>query len=108
MSYQGNVNVNVTVNGENQAITATHSNVAVTNASTILLSENFNRKYLLLVNNSDTIIFINLNGAATVGQGIPLHPNGSYEMSANYITTSGIQAIHNATGEKTILITEGV
>ncbi|MCZ2396125.1 MAG: hypothetical protein LC100_06225 [Chitinophagales bacterium] len=108
MSYNGNVNVNVTVNGENPCISATHSNVAVTNVSTVLLPENPERKYLLLVNNSDATVFLNLSGIAVENEGIPLHPNGSYEMSGSYITKSEIQAVHNNAGEKTILVTEGV
>lgn len=104
-----NVNVQVTVTGgESTPITPTHSIVEVGVANTLVLDANPNRKYLLIANNSDTDMYINLEGDAVVGQGIPLNKGGNYQMSSNYISVGAINAIHNGVGNKQLLVTEGI
>lgn len=102
------VDVLVTVNAESQLqpIVITHSNVEVSPANTILLPENPNRKYVLIANNSDVDVYISFGVDAAIGSGVPINAGGSYEMSANYISNSQINAISEGSG--VLLVTEGV
>jgi len=96
----------------NGAYTApTHSAATVTSTTGQALAANANRKYALLVNDSDTAIYIKLGAAAVANEGIRLNANGgSYEMSDLHgnLYTGAINAIHGSTGNKTLLVTEGV
>lgn len=90
---------------------ATHTTVSVATTSTQLIAANAVRLYLLIVNDSDTPIYLSLNGASAVGAGIRLNPGGgSFELShkAGNLFTGAINAIHGATGTKNVLATEGV
>lgn len=91
-------------------VTATHSAYSVTNADTQALAANTQRSYLLIVNDSDTIIYIALGATAAVNTGIRLNANGgSYEMSRHLgnLYTGAIRAICAISG-KNLLFTEGV
>ena len=91
--------------------TPTHTAVNVITSSGAVLAANANRKYALLVNDSDTTIYIKLNAAAVVNQGIRLNANGgSYEMSTLFgnLYTGAIYGIHGGSGNKAILIVQGV
>jgi len=91
--------------------TPTHSAVTVTSTTTQALAANANRKYALLINDSDTVIYIKLGAAAVANEGIRLNANGgSYEMSDLHgnLYAGAINAIHGSTGNKTLLVTEGV
>ena len=91
--------------------TPTHTAVVVTTASGIALAANANRLYALLINDSDTVIYINLGATAVANQGIRLNADGgSYEMSKRLgsLYSGVINAIHGGTGDKTLLVTEGV
>jgi len=91
--------------------TPTHSAVTVTSTTTQALAANANRKYVLLVNDSDTAIYIKLGAAAVANEGIRLNANGgSYEMSnlGGNLYAGAINAIHGGSGNKTLLVTEGV
>lgn len=91
--------------------TPTHTEINVNVTSTQLLAENLNRKYVLIINNSDTEIFISLGVTAVANKGILLMSKGSaFEISsmAGNLYTGVINAIHNSTGTKQVLITEGV
>src|SRR5512133_3637925 len=96
--------------GLDQPITPTSTVVAVGVATAEALAANANRKYVLLVNDSDTTVYLGLGVAAVVGQGIRLSANGgSLELDAGsgwYV--GAINAIHGGTGAKNLLITEGV
>lgn len=86
----------------------------VVNATTVTgeaLATNANRKYALLVNDSDTDIYIKIGAVAVAHQGILLNAyGGNYEMShANgNLNTGAINCIHAGSGNKVLLITEGV
>ena len=102
--------ITVSSTGVASYTTPAHSAVAVATTSTSVLASNANRLYLLLVNDSDTDIYINLGGAAVASQGIRINANGgSYEMNAGSgnVYTGAIHAIHASTGTKTLLVTEG-
>ncbi len=89
----------------------THTAVSVTTSSAQAVAANNDRLYLLLVNDSDTPIYIKLGAAAAANQGIRINANGgSYEMSMalGNVWTGAINAIHAGTGGKVLLVTEGV
>lgn len=91
--------------------TPTHTAVNVTVASGLVLAANADRRYALLINDSDTPIYLALGVAAAVNQGIRLNAaGGSYEMSAplGNLYTGAVYAIHGGAGNKVLLVTEGV
>ena len=114
----GQGDVPVTLDSEQVAIsdadaytTPTHTAVNVTTGTGEVLASNANRLYALLVNDSDTTIYIKLGVAAVANQGIRLNANGgNYEMSAmlGNLYTGAINGIHGGTGNKALLMTEGV
>lgn len=89
----------------------THTKADITTSSTAALAANTDRKYTLLINISDTDIYLKADGnAAVVGRGIYLKANGgSYEMSPRIgnLTTAAIKGIHDGAGNKGLLVTEG-
>lgn len=99
---------------EAQRTRFSHSSAAVANSSTIVLPQNGNRNFLLLINMSDTMIWCKFGGAVAVaGEGVPLAP-------APAVTTTGgsifldykfsieeIRCTHGGSGNKTININEG-
>jgi len=91
-------------------ITPTHTAVTAGATTTAALAVNANRKYALLVNDSDEVIYIKLGAAAVLNEGIRLNANGgSYEMSNSIgnLTTGAINCI-STSGGKILLATEGV
>jgi len=100
-----------TIADANAYTTPTHTAVNVTTGSGEVLASNANRLYALLVNDSDTTIYIKLGAAAVVNEGIRLNAlGGNYEMSAmlGNLYTGAINGIHGGTGNKVLLMTEGV
>lgn len=93
------------------SITGTSSTLAVTTASQLALAANANRKYASFQNDSDTVIYLKVGAAAVANEGIRLNPNGgSYEMSPaiGNLELTAVYAIHGGTGNKNLLIKEGV
>lgn len=91
--------------------TPTHTAVNATTASGAALASNANRLYALVVNDSDTTIYIKLGADAVANQGIRLNAyGGAYEMSKKLgnLYTGAINCIHASTGNKVLLVTEGV
>ena len=90
-------------------LTLTHSTIQVSTTSTIVLPANSNRKYLLIVNDSDTNVYISFGTDAVVDEGIPISASGNYELQPWFISTQAINVIHGGTiGTKNLLVTEGV
>ena len=90
--------------------TPTHTAVTVGNSTTVAKAANANRKYLLLVNDSDEVVYVKLGAAAVLNQGIRINASGgSYEMSGalGNLYTGAVNAICTS-GSKTLLVTEGV
>jgi hypothetical protein len=84
--------------------------VAVGIATTEILPANVNRKYAIIINDSDTIIYLGTGEAAVLNQGIRINPNGgSYEMSTanGNLTLGAINGISSVAG-KNVLPSEGV
>lgn len=95
-------------NGVYTAPTAIPVDVATT--STAVLAANPNRLYLLLVNDSDTPIYVSLGGTAVVDQGIRLNQlGGALEMSQKEgnLYRGLVNAIQGGTGTKRLLVIEG-
>jgi len=93
------------------AVTFTHTAVNATTSDAQVLAANANRKYLLVINDSDTVIYLMVGGTAVANQGIRLNANGgNFEMSLamGNLSTAAIRAIHAGTGNKALLFTEGV
>lgn len=91
------------------ALDFVHVEKIITTASQVVVPANANRQYLLLINDSDTVIYLNLNGAAAANSGIRLNANGgSYEMGLNALTVGAVTAIHGGAGDKRLIVTEGV
>ncbi len=88
----------------------TQTTVPVGTGSTLVLAANTAAVYRLLMNDSDTVVYMMLGAAAVVGHGIRLNANGgSYEMAGllGNMYTGAIYAIP-ATGTKNILAVEAV
>ena len=93
-----------------KAATLAHTTATIGAASGVALAANANRKYALLVNDSDSPVYLMTGAAAALNQGIRINPNGgSYEMSAAYgnLDTRVINAISSGAG-KVLLVTEGI
>lgn len=56
-------------------------NVSPTNTTVVALQENPARQYAIIVNQSGNTGWVEIGATAANGQGIPLLPFGSYEMS---------------------------
>ena len=99
----------VSINGS--LATVTHTVVNATTVSGAALAANVNRKYALLINDSDTVLYIKIGATAVVNQGIRLNANGgSYEIShaVGNLNTGVVNVIHAGIGNKVILVAEGV
>lgn len=91
-------------------VNVTHTAVNVTTSSTEVIAAKSNRGFLLIVNDSDTIIYCNVGAAAVLNEGIRINSNGgSFEMSrgSRNIDTRAVNCIHGGTGNKVALVTEG-
>ena len=91
--------------------TVTRGKVAVGTTSTEVLGAYTLpafRRYVILCNDSDTVIYLSIDLAAVVGEGIRLNANGgSYEMSELNMSMLKIYAIHGGTGTKNLTYLEG-
>jgi len=84
----------------------THADVATT--STSILPSYAGRKYALITNDSDTVIYLALHSEAFLNNGIRLNPNGgSYEINWTNLYTGQICGIHAGTGNKVVTVVEG-
>lgn len=105
------VTVTAESSGSGQYTTATPTPVDVGTVSTAVLAANLNRLYVLLVNDSDTPIYVALGGVAVADQGIRLNQlGGAYEITKKEgnLYLGVINAIHGSTGTKRLLAIEGV
>uniref|UniRef100_A0A6M3IKX4 Uncharacterized protein n=1 Tax=viral metagenome TaxID=1070528 RepID=A0A6M3IKX4_9ZZZZ len=79
--------------------------VNVTTASTEVLAANAGRAYALLINDSDTVVYLAIGEAAVANSGIRLAATGgSFEMSraCNNLTGNAVYGIHGGSGNKVI------
>jgi hypothetical protein len=88
--------------------TVTHTAPTVGNATTAVAAANADRKWLLLVNDSDETIYVKIGAAAVMNQGIRINASGgSLELTGGSINTGAVNGIC-ASGGKKMLVTEGV
>lgn len=98
------------VNVSNRISSFSQSNIDVLDIGTILVGENPNRNYILVINNSDTDIYLSLSIEIGVNTGIRVNANGgSYEMSSNIgnLWLGKITCSHSASASKSVLVIEG-
>jgi hypothetical protein len=91
-------------------ITNTHTYATIGASTGVALAANASRKYALLINDSDSAIYLMFNASAVLNQGIRLNANGgSYEMSSanGNLDVRVINAISSG-ASKNLLVTEGV
>lgn len=107
------VQVQVDANGKPiianpQYTTPANTGVNVTTASTAILAANSDRLYAIIVNASDTLIYLGIGAAAVAGKGIYLKANGgSYEINWTNLYTGAIYGIHGGSGNKVVTVVEG-
>jgi len=88
--------------------TVTHTAVTVGAATTVAKAANADRKWLLMVNDSDETIFVKLGAAAVADEGIRLNAaGGSLELVGGSLYVGAVNAIC-ASGGKVLLVTEAV
>lgn len=79
------------------------ASVTVGATDTVVLAENGARTYLLLVNDSDTTIYLGIGATAVVNKGIRLNANGgSFEMLRDVggnFSHQAVNAISTAAGK---------
>ncbi len=91
------------------SMTYAHTQPSATTTSGDMLGANASRKYALLTNIGSVDVYIKINAAAVVSQGILLQAyGGTYEISPanNNFTTAVIRGI-TASGTATVLVAEG-
>lgn len=87
-----------------------HDVVTVTSAGVLAMDENPDRKYALLINDGDEVMYLALGDAAAEHYGIRINASGgSYEMNPafNNLWLGAVYAIHGGTGDELLLVTEG-
>lgn len=96
---------------EHPHVVPTHSTTSVADVDTQIVGANGNRKYLLLVNDSDAVVYISVGTSASMNNGIRLEANGgTWEVSVtngNLITDAVNGIRESGLGDKLVLATEG-
>lgn len=81
--------------------------MGVTTTNALALPANEFRKFCILINDSDTDIYIELGADAAVNTGIRISAGGfSYEIDRTNLWVGEIFAIHGGSGFKNLLIKE--
>lgn len=85
----------------------TESVISVGAASTSVLSANPDRTYLQLINDSDSIIYVALDGGdAALNEGTRLNASGGSAVFDTYIPNGAVKAISSGASKK-LLVVEG-
>lgn len=103
------VSASVAIASGYSSIVVTHTEASVGVASGVAIAANKDRTYLLLVNDSDSVIYIGIGATAVLNKGIRLNPGGgSYEFSPRFgnLSKAAINAISSG-ASKNLMITEG-
>jgi len=85
-----------------------NSFTAVAVTSTTILAANSSRSYASIVNDSDTVVYLAIEGGtAVVGSGLRINANGgSFEINKMNLMTGAVAGIHGGTGTKNVAKTE--
>lgn len=85
---------------------AVHRNINLTATQEVVLEDNPQRLYALLVNDSDSIAYLSLGVPAVANSGIRLNANGgSYEINTTNLWQGRIYAISTGATKK-LMVTE--
>lgn len=88
--------------------TTDNQGVNITTNSTTIVAANSYRRYLIIVNDSDTVIYLAFGAAAVVNSGVRLNANGgAYEMNWLGVYLGAVNGIHGGTGNKRVTVVEG-
>jgi hypothetical protein len=88
--------------------TVTHTAVTVANSTTVAKAANADRKWLLLVNDSDETVYLKLGAAAALNEGIRLNASGgALELAGGSLYLGAVNCICTSGGKK-LLVTEAV
>lgn len=86
---------------------ALHRFVNVTTGGQVLAYNNPSRRYLLLVNDSDAVIYLKLGTDAAEGEGIRINGGGgSYEINATNLYTGPVYGVTGGAGNNRCLVSE--
>lgn len=84
-----------------------HTKLDVATSSGEALAARPTRNYLLLENDSDTVIYIKFDAPAVLNEGIRLNASGgAYELYGDIIEAGAVNAIHGGAGTKRLLVSE--
>ncbi len=97
--------------GDNVARTySAPTNAAVATTSTAVAAANASRKGLVVVNDSDTVVYLAVNTAALLNKGIRLNAQGGAVQFGGPgglpLTTEAVNGIHGGTGTRTVTVQE--
>ena len=90
-------------------VTFTHTAASMGDATGAVLAENQNRKYALIVNDSDAVVYLKVGVAAVLNQGIRLTAAGGALESSSQTGNLDKRAVNGitASGAKVLVVTEG-
>lgn len=89
-------------------MTPAHTTVTVTSTSGTALAASADRVFACLMNDSNRDMWVNLGATAVANQGIRLNADGgTLELTGPSVYLGVIYVIHNSTGNKTLLVTQG-
>lgn len=80
--------------------------IAQANVSQVIFPERLQRNYLLFINNSNTLIYVNINNDASTSNSYPVSPNGQLSFEGGFIPDGRVTAICAASG-KSFIAKEG-
>lgn len=84
------------------------STVSVPALGALVLAANPKRYYALIVNTSNTPIWLGFGSQNAAGQGVYVAPGGfAYEIDRNNLYQKAIYAAHAGSGSKDLNVTEG-
>lgn len=92
------------------AVSLTHTAVNVTTSTGEVSAADVNRGFLLIINDSNFVIYCKVGVAAVLNEGIRLNASGgSFEMSRGNrnLDADAVNCIHGDSGNKVLLVTEG-
>ena len=86
---------------------STTGSVSVGSTSTTILSADSDRKFAVIVNDSDETVYLSLTATALMNQGIRINANGGwYEINSTNLYTGIITGICSS-GSKVVTYSEG-
>ena len=88
--------------------TLTHTTASVGTTSVVALAANDDRLYAKFVNDSDTIVYLNIGGTAVANKGVRLNANGGeFEMYVGKNLGRGTVSAISSAASKNLLVLEG-